>query len=359
MKKKKKLSRRVKIGVSISAVCVLLASAPFFYFLSQDPPSQIWSKLFRFSRPACSDFHSLVCSQTGSGSADPTGSVRDDLEAEASARVIFSELIHSHPDWPAEKRSEFLVEAIYTPVRRQEITETFQAVRKAMLRLIKKQPKTVLTRAQKRMLTDRLGKTQLQLPPPAGLYSDDPELLTQNEVYYRRTREKNRDERVLRVGGAYLFAAKSRFNRVFTLAHELAHSIDPCEIKSAGSKLPAYVKLSRCLIEQGLVATPDTRTECGRDDQLSEAFADWMAVQVLAEALQTRKSQHYSDDQILKSAANSIRDLCERPGLLEYDSEHHPPSRVRIERIFGENPAIRARLGCPNTPQSQAYCKFE
>ena len=36
---------------------------------------------------------------------------------------------------------------------------------------------------------------------------------------------------------------------------------------------------------EGLVARRESRTECGQRDQLSETFADWIAVQVTAEAL--------------------------------------------------------------------------
>jgi hypothetical protein len=101
-------------------------------------------------------------------------------------------------------------------------------------------------------------------------------------VYY----ERFADGRMrLRVGGAYLLSAKSWFNLVFTLAHELGHAIDPCELRVARLPLPAYDRLGACLLADGLVASRETRAECGQDDQLSEAFSDWLAVQVTADVL--------------------------------------------------------------------------
>jgi len=154
---------------------------------------------------------------------------------------------------------------------------------------------------------------------------------------------------------------------VFTLSHELAHSIDPCELRSSGIPLESYDRLNACFLATGVVATRAVRQECGDDDQLSEAFADWVAIRITARALE-KYSAEFDQTQLRAAAANAVADLCdEEDSPEEHDDLTHPSPKVRIERIFARNPQIRSILGCPlptsgspalNRPAIQ-FCDFD
>jgi hypothetical protein len=163
----------------------------------------------------------------------------------------------------------------------------------------------------------------------------------------------------VRVGGAYLLTAKSWFNRVFTFAHELAHSIDPCDMNSVKIHVPGYDALMKCFQKQGFFRIAKDTVLCGNNDQRAEAFADWVAVQVTAEALEQYKPKFKSPLDPLNSAINSVRDLCHQESWLDDDTSFHPDPRSRIERIFGWNPAIREFLGCKPGEDPVPYCSLE
>jgi hypothetical protein len=310
----------------------------------------------------CADAYRAICSGPKGPhgeSRDPTGAVKPDLDGERQAAQLVSEVIHEHPDWDGPKVDEELVQRIYTPKRVQRLQDAFLWAQTALESFISLQPNSIFNVLEKKKLIKRLKSTQLQLPPPAAAYEDEPDLYTKTDVFYERTVDGHLR---MRMGGAYVLAAKSWFNIIFTVAHELAHSIDPCEIRSSGLALPAYDRLSACFLRDGLIVTRKTRSECGQNDQLSETFADWMAVQVTAQALQ-RFSTHYRGPALAAAAANSVRDLCEQEDEVEADSQFHPSPRVRIDRIFSQNPRIRAVLGCAapaqvHSPLNPSYCGF-
>ncbi len=307
----------------------------------------------------CKDFYKQVCqfknSLQGDG-RDPTGLVHSDVEGERTAEGFLKDIIEKHPDWNSDQVDDELVKRIYTPERRARIEAAYHWVEYRIERFIDSQPEHVFTLREKKEIKSRLRKTELQLPTTAALYSDEPDLFTKNDVYYERTPD---GQMRMRVGGAYLFTAKSWFNIVFTLGHELGHSIDPCEIRQARLSYPAYDRLTACFLRTGVVKTSKLRTECAENDQLSEAFADWIAAKVSAEALKNF-SNEFHGPQLVNAAENGVRDLCEQedsadPG--ELDEDDHPSPRVRIERIYGSNPDIRNLLGCEKT--SADYCSFE
>jgi hypothetical protein len=304
----------------------------------------------------CLNIYQWVCQKSGE-TQDPTGVVSPDLEGEKQAIRIYKEIIRQHPDWGVEKIDSALVSEIYNPKRRGRIEAAFHWVRHAIEKLIDQQPDHLFNTQEKQEIKDRLRKTQLQIPPPASVYSDAPDLLIRNEVYYERM---SGGEMRLRVGGAYLLIAKSWFNLVFTFAHELAHSIDPCEVRVARFSFPAYDRLTACFLENGFIQIAKNRSECGYNDQLSEIYADWVAVQITAEAL-SFFSTEFHGSQILNAARNAVRDLCEQEDDQdEPDLEFHPSGQKRIGKIFGQSPLIRELLGCGPLPlQEGAYCSFE
>ena len=305
------------------------------------------------SHTFCDDIYRNICSKRGV-TRDPTGVVRPDVDGELQALRAYEEIIHKHPDWSSEQVDEELVAQVYTPKRRERIESAYRWVQGAIERHIDSQPASVFTSIEKAQLKSRIRKTELQLPPPVSVYEDEPDLFTKNDVFYERLSDgKTR----MRVGGAYILNAKSWFNLVFTVAHEFAHAIDPCELKNANLTIPAYKRISSCFLASGLIATPPGRHECGESDQLSETFADWMAVQVVSEALRSYAPE-LQGPHLINAATNSVRDLCEQEEGAELDLGQHPSPEIRIDRIFGQSPRVREILGCTQSEHNN-YCGFD
>lgn len=304
--------------------------------------------------PICKDFYRAICRKEGE-TRDPTGTVRPDIDGEKSALEMFQTLVRTHPDWTSDQVDDELAKQLYTPTRRQRVETAYRWVSRAMERIVDEQPASVFSANEKHSLKERLRRTKLELPPPAKTYDDEPDLFTKSDVYYERTP----DGRLrMRVGGAFLITVKSWFNMVFTMGHELAHSIDPCELKVIGLHLAAYDRLTSCFLRDGIIVTRTPAQECGDKDQLSEAFADWMAVQVTSEALR-QFAIEFPGPQLANAATNAVRDLCEQDEGIdeELDVEMHPKPEVRISRIFGQEPHVREILGC--APLTASYCGFE
>lgn len=306
------------------------------------------------SRDLCSNWVQLVCEHAGNGAhRDPTGSVQQDFEGEEQALRMRASISRAHPTWSAQQVDDALVELIYTPKRKARLESAFVTVKNSMERLIQTQPRSVFTGREKKALIQRISALKLELPPPASLYENERQMFTKAEVFYERlTNGLTR----LRVGGAYLLNSRSWFNLIFTLAHETAHAIDPCEIRSSNLSLPTYDRLTACFLRGGLIAARRTRAECAKDDQLAETFADWVAVQVTAEALHLFSTE-FKGPALVAAVVNSVRDLCEQDGAAD-NLEYHPPPKVRIEGIFGANPRIRELLGCGPLPENAPSCQW-
>jgi len=303
-------------------------------------------------KPFCEDLYYAICSQKGE-TRDPTGAVFPELEGEIQALRIYEEVIRQHPDWAIELIDETMAKRIYTPKPRAKLQSAFQWVNQVLRVMIESQPDSVFSPREKRVLKHRIQEVKLQIPPPAALYADEPDMLTKNDVFYERLADGRTR---MRVGGAFVFTSKSWFNMVFTFAHEMGHVIDPCETRSAGLAFPAYDRLTACFLRQGLIETGGQRRECAENDQLSEVFADWIAVRVTERLLREFASE-FKGKQLLGAVTNSVRDLCEQDtGLLEEDLAEHPTAKVRIEKIFGLNPKLRKILNCPEL--TTEYCSW-
>lgn len=337
---------------------IAIASFVLLNQVWQGPPAPSRSLAFSSLKQgfSCERFFDFVCKDSGAVQ-DPTGTVINDADGERQAVEIYSEIREANPDWNETQLQAAMVEQIYTPARLRRVRSAFDWVLDAMVRFLERQPETSLRPKEKAWLISRIRRLKLNVPPPASVYADEPDLYTKSDVFYERFAD---GATRLRVGGAYLLTAKSWFNLVFTIAHEMAHSIDPCEIRSARFPLPAYDRLSACFLEQGLIEARRTRSECGANDQLSETFADWVAVQITAEAL-TALATEFPGPELLHAVTNSVRDLCDSKddGVSLFSSAEHPKSEVRIERIFGHHPAIRELLQCTAPADDARYCGFE
>lgn len=300
----------------------------------------------------CEGSYNFIC-QGDLPKNDPTGHVGLGFHGEIKALRTLRNIVRSHPDWTSEKIEEELVSEIYTQERRQKTLEVFTLVRSTLHAFIEKLPSHTLSNDEKIHLRSRLDRVELQLPPPASMYADAADLFTKNEVYYQRTGDGNIR---LRVGGAYLLNASSLYNAAFTFAHELAHSIDPCELEIANLKPAIYQPLIQCFVEAGWVEAD--RSVCGPKEQVSEAFSDWVATQVVADILK-QQSSGYSRKQKLISAVNAVRDLCEQSsGIDRLVLSHHQSPEIRINSIFSTHPQVASFLDCRPLTQNN-YCQFD
>lgn len=299
---------------------------------------------------ACDNLHAYVCAHRRI-LEDPTGLVQPDVAGEVEALRIYEMIIHQHPDWTSTQVDEELVKQIYTDKRRKRLADTFTWVQQAIVRFIEKQS---LSPDVKEKLRERIKTTELQLPPPASVYSNEPELFTKNDVYYGTF---SNGDRAIRVGGAYVLTAKSLFNRIFTFAHELAHAIDPCDLQAVDPQLKPYRKLTACFRQMGWIPkiTPTGGHLCDAGSLVPEVFADWLATEITAEVIELYRPKFKGGDDVTNSIINSVRDLCHQETWLEEDLRAHPSPQSRISFFFGQNTRVRGLLGCAPAK----YCSFE
>lgn len=306
----------------------------------------------------CVDLHSYACALVGS--PDPTGEVRRDAEGEVEVLRVYERLMRTHRGLTPARADDLLVREVYTPERTRRLRAIFSAVQEHLLKFIDSQPFRALSFQEKALLRARVRRVRLELPPPASVYADEPGLFTRSEVYFERTAD---GAFRVRLGGALLLTVRSKFNLSFTLAHELAHAIDPCELRSDRVNILAYRGLAECFgAPEGALAG-----ECAPSGKISEIFADWVATHVVADLLD-EAAAGYTSTQLRSAVYNSVRDLCREDEEESTVSAHehglassHPNVPFRVNRIFAQHPRIRKILGCkevtgPLLPGMPAYC---
>lgn len=164
-------------------------------------------------------------------------------------------------------------------------------------------------------------------------------------------------------------SSTSEFQTVFKLAHELAHSFDPCVI-GLGTPGPAVIKYSsrddleksrtdnpwgdsiKCLRGgESIAAKPpegsSTTASYGAfcNDQIQEAFCDQVAAGILADYME--KKYDLSPEQARVGYANALR-FGRCPGADEAGKSMHPRTEDRVNRILMANPKVQAQTGCPS-----------
>lgn len=90
---------------------------------------------------------------------------------------------------------------------------------------------------------------------------------------------------------------------------------------------------------------------CGKD-QITEAFPDWMAAEVVPGYVQA--NYRLTQDQYRNGYGNYFRLGC-RERSAEVLQRDHPESKDRINRILLANPRVRSQMGC-NSPSPATYC---
>ncbi len=195
---------------------------------------------------------------------------------------------------------------------------------------------------------------------------------------------------------AYLRYSTSEFDLASMIAHELAHSIDPCKlggdvnggeframsesetdkvlenrylrkdfisclrsptsINAKSDRPPAPPPGSDVMVANGL-------NRFCQDDQINESVADWFAAETLANYIPYRNSKtgkSLSQAQIQSGMANVLRSFCSAD--FNHDSpkdDPHAPTTRRIDSIYLAQPKLREMMGCPRDLPGKRYCDIQ
>lgn len=197
--------------------------------------------------------------------------------------------------------------------------------------------------------------------------------------------EPNRNSFYICLG--FFKASDSEFNIAYIMAHELAHSLDPCQITDGENTAPiaqrksdpevddTYLKKNflKCLRSEDSVAAKrtgpdfvpfpsgaadyrvynDTARLCARDN-LNEAVPDWFAAEVIGEYAE-KYLPNLSKEQKAAGFSNILRATCNEtiaPGA------QHLPSNSRINGILLVQPKIRQQMGCA-AEAPKRYCDID
>jgi hypothetical protein len=199
---------------------------------------------------------------------------------------------------------------------------------------------------------------------------------------------------------------KSEFQLAYIIAHELSHSIDPCGISIGphdftfsyppgltkveaqqsfafagvlgclrGAKsldaidIAAFEARRRAEFQKAMganqqISSPPTMLPidstnrnyfCDGDDQITEAFPDWMAAEIIPDYLSTTHG-NLNKEQFRTGYSNVWRGLCGDYPSDQFDE--HPHMERRINNIILVQPKIRKQMGCPDDlPNDRIYCK--
>lgn len=217
-------------------------------------------------------------------------------------------------------------------------------------------------------------------------------------------------------------SSTSEFTMAFVIAHELAHSIDPCGITTGPSDFSFAYRANisvvqahdqypvgnilNCLRQKNSVAAiaalsnlgygvgsygttnaqfgvdprgmsmsdttnpyaaygaqrpnngpsqPPFKSFCDKD-QITEAFSDWMAMEITPEYIE-KNHPTLTTQQLRLGYSNMFRPLCSAYEQQGYDD--HPPTELRTNAIALVQPKIRAQMGCSASPANYIYCPPE
>ena len=235
-------------------------------------------------------------------------------------------------------------------------------------------------------------------------------LLIPNAFYFQGSN-------TFRYCSGFLLQSTSEFDIARTIAHELSHSIDPCNLSIGpsdmgfkyknsddlhkmeqefplknvisclrdprsveaknfdekqrnsnqygygnypppnGSSYPTLPSTGGVGMVQGQLTQPKL-SFCDRD-QITESFADWMGAEVLPQYIE--KNYKLTAEQYREGYANVFRVSCwVSPEISDYNNtDTHPTAEKRINRILLVNPKIRTQMGCPANHPETPYCNSE
>ncbi len=230
-------------------------------------------------------------------------------------------------------------------------------------------------------------------------------LLTPNAVYLA---VDDTSTSSVHVCDSLTYLNKSDFQAASIIAHEIFHSVDPCNVVIGPSKFSFRYSdpqnrdksdseyplkgLISCLrskesVEAKHLGTPSqSEVEnsivpiyCDKGnsdpDEITETVPDWIASEVLPEYIEENFKDLTPED-FRSGYASAYRAMC--PFLLEEKlkkktdewmleagvqpqpepKDEHPMTEKRINRLFLVNPKVRRQMGCPPHLTGVTYCKL-
>jgi hypothetical protein len=178
-------------------------------------------------------------------------------------------------------------------------------------------------------------------------------------------------------GGLLQDGLFTEYTLAFTLAHELSHSVDPCNyslrvLEDRRSKQVSYPlpDLIACLSDEkslglkvnnkGDASVPEDGDDCIMT-RIGEATADTFAADVLADYMD-QYAENLSPAQKIVAVENAGRIFCTDRNYKAADrdlprdpNKPHPTDDVRLNRILAQQPQLRAILGCAKKEEHK-YC---
>ncbi len=203
------------------------------------------------------------------------------------------------------------------------------------------------------------------------------------------------EDQTFRFCNGFLLKNNSEFSIAMVIAHELSHSIDPCHIQKPIASPPVKYSetpdpkllegqypipgLLQCLRARESIGAVNRREHvnsksdsetsgknvvvlhrqrapfCDHQDQIGEAFSDWMGAEVLGDFIEKNHSK-LSPREKLVGYSNVFRSLkgCDSS---EEDFDIHPSKKNRIDRLIMANPEVRSQIGCGEPANGLHHCK--
>ena len=269
-------------------------------------------------------------------------------------------------------------EKVVVPDIEKKIKDTIFPNVKALL--IKKINAVVADPVKRKMMADKISVIEFKgvrcnEAIPAG-DSRTSELLTLGGYYHSETSPPS-----FTLCNGSLINNTSEFSIVDTIAHELTHSVDPCNVAKASRNNSIYSKpnelktsedeypipgLISCLRSEISIRAERTGSAAEQNpsenifcenDQIGEAVADWMAGEVVPEYIE-KHHPALSTEQKQIGYANILRygasEEYEKYRASSFD--RHSSIRDRLNKIFAVNPRARKQMGCPTTVNTAVHC---
>ncbi|QDK38191.1 hypothetical protein [Bdellovibrio sp. NC01] len=177
----------------------------------------------------------------------------------------------------------------------------------------------------------------------------------------------------------------SEFGMSMFIAHELAHSIDPCGLSTAPEGVGITYSSFKPLAEKekeypitGLISClrseksmnavhkdlpPSKAAESSKEsvaasmcenDQIGEAVADWFGTEVMA-AYITKNHPNLTKTQWQNGVTNVFRTACSAPNQPAALWDEHPSVPTRVNAGVLQNPIVRQKMGC-SPSNTRVYC---
>lgn len=286
----------------------------------------------------------FIMDKWGAGGFDDQKYVVDD-KSEAAPWVQDPSVGFAKFSKPAQ---DFLREQIVKPDRLRKLEATFAMVKNL---LVKRLEESGASDSEKYAMISKIKKAQLNPQGCARFRKPINNDLIADAFYT----ENEMGEGKVQFCNGLLLRGDSEFMIVETLAHELSHSLDPCHF-STGSKGHPFQSVLACLRSPksvNAIAKGTSREECISHDQIGEAFADWMAAEILPRYMATKGKVGASKARA--GYANAVKITC--GGEANRVFNVHAQSKRRIDALLMTQPLVREHMDCRLAPTTGVgYC---